>query len=80
MFKYLRGAIGLTKAQLGVGLAEPRIHQLRFHRCSTCPQIYEAPMNTPFYARFGPWACRSCGCLVKAKVRLRSERCPLGYW
>lgn len=24
--------------------------------------------------------CRECGCWMKAKVRLRSNSCPLGKW
>lgn len=78
--KLVRGAVGLGKAMFGVDMAEPQVVQWRLYKCLHCPYKYYASMNMPLWTKFGPWACRQCGCFIKAKVQIASEQCPMGKW
>lgn len=42
------------------------------HRKQTC-------YNCPYYDSQQK-RCRQCGCLIHAKIRFITERCPLNYW
>lgn len=77
---YLRGAVGLTKATVGIDRADPATVAWRLHWCMACDELYNAPASTQFFHQFGPQACRQCGCFVKAKARIRREGCPLARW
>lgn len=48
---------------------EKALAQSRFDTCSDCPSLRK-PINQ----------CSECGCLMNAKVKIRSARCPLNKW
>ena len=63
----VRGAIGVARAFAGVGAADRLTVKSRYASCLAC-------------ADNDLGQCRVCGCFVAAKVRNRTERCPLGKW
>ena len=63
----VRGAIGIAKAYSGIGLADRRTAESRYMACQKCQ-----------HNDLG--RCIICGCFVAAKVRNRSERCPVEQW
>ena len=42
--------------------------EARLAICLQCPHL--SPLNR----------CLKCGCFLKAKTRLRTEKCPVGKW
>lgn len=65
--RYIRGAVGLAKAGLGIDPAHPRVIVARRQRCAPCPMQHRG-------------RCRACGCVIKAKTMIRDESCPKGMW
>ena len=47
----------------------------RYEICSKCPDLKNAGGINNLVA-----TCRLCGCVVRAKVQLKSSRCPVGKW
>ena len=45
----------------------------RIKICHSCPRWDEIGMA-------GTGRCRECGCSTQAKLRMATERCPLGKW
>lgn len=37
--------------------------------CAVCPYLYKKTLQ-----------CKKCLCFVKAKSKLKTEDCPMGYW
>ena len=78
----VRGALGLSRAGLGVGPADPQQVLARRKACSVRDAARHrnnigvgglmvlTPMST----------CRACKCHIRAKTSLASEKCPLGKW
>ena len=65
------GAVGLSQAVTGYHTVEVGIREERLFICSQCEMR----------SRNGLLAvCRVCGCLIKAKTRLRKSKCDLGKW
>ena len=52
-------------------LSSKELRKKRLDICSTCG--YKR-------MRFGASYCQECGCLLKAKVLLKKEQCPLDKW
>jgi len=48
---------------------ETPLWKQRFSICQECPR----------FVKFSS-TCRECGCFMVLKVRIKSERCPLGKW
>jgi len=65
--RLVRGAGGLLKAELGIGGADDDTIIDRKNICESC-EHYD----------FG--VCNECGCFCSAKVKLKSEKCPVGRW
>ena len=63
----MQGAIGLAKAELGIGTAPPETVAERRAACESCD-------------RWNHGRCGECGCYTWSKTRLRVEKCPLGKW
>jgi hypothetical protein len=51
----------------------PDILAAREATCRACPEWDAAALN-------GTGRCRKCGCSTWAKLRMATERCPLGKW
>lgn len=62
-----RGAIGLTKAALGMERADDATIATRYALCMACD-------------KHAIGVCTACGCLCAAKARVASEACPDGKW
>lgn len=65
--KIVKGASGITKAITGTDPVTRDVRLAREAECDACDQ------------RRGPM-CNRCHCVVAAKVRVASERCPLNKW
>lgn len=65
--KIANGAVGLSKAALGIDRADEETIKERWNICQSCE----------FYKN---WRCTQCGCIASAKVTINSERCPIGKW
>lgn len=63
----VHGAIGLAKAGLGIDAAGRELEAKRHRICWGCDR------------RKG-LLCGECGCLLMAKIKVKSEACPLSKW
>ncbi len=60
-------------ASSGFKIAPKEVYDQRLNECKTCPHWdYEALANTG--------RCKVCGCSTVAKLRLATEKCPIGKW
>ena len=81
------GAVGLTKtAMQAVGIpidqSPPEVAATRLEICRGCDELKRST-NPKFVSNRGLTnlsQCRKCSCIVKAKVGIKSEKCPLGKW
>lgn len=80
--KVVEGAVGLTKAALGIGLASPQTIKERRDKCRACEHATRSAK--PQHAAAGGLTslsrCQLCGCVIVAKTRLAEKRCPDGRW
>jgi hypothetical protein len=61
------GGAKLLKAELGVDACDTDTIIDRKHICESCEHF-----------DFG--VCNECGCFCAAKVKLKTEKCPMGQW
>jgi hypothetical protein len=61
------GGIAFITLELGADAAPPDVADLRWSTCLTCD-------------RFDRGICLECDCHLSAKVRLKSQSCPLNLW
>lgn len=85
--KIIEGAIGLTKVAVQtVGIpwdkAEKYVVKFRRDCCIACPLASRS--DKPIHAKrkgYNPLSqCAKCECFIEPKIRVQSERCPLGAW
>jgi len=57
----------------GFTATPPDILAAREATCRACPEWDSAALNNT-------GRCRKCGCSTWAKIRMATERCPLGKW
>ncbi len=57
----------------GFSTTPPDALATREATCRACPEWDAAALN-------GTGRCRKCGCSTWAKLRMASERCPIGKW
>ena len=50
-------------------LSQEDLAKSRISICEKC-SLFDNSRNT----------CQSCGCFIKAKVKLQSAKCPIGKW
>ena len=67
----LRAAVRFTAS--GFATTPPEILAEREATCRQCPEWDAAALNAT-------GRCRKCGCSTWAKLRMATERCPLGKW
>jgi hypothetical protein len=60
-------------ARSGFAATPPDILAEREAACRACPEWDAAALNST-------GRCRKCGCSTWAKLRMATERCPLGKW
>lgn len=60
-------------ARSGFATTPPEILAAREATCRACDQWDAAALNAT-------GRCRRCGCSTWAKLRMATERCPLGKW
>jgi len=57
-------------AATGIDQSVPQeVADKRLATCESCPMLLMATGN-----------CKSCGCFVKFKTKIRQEECPEGKW
>ena len=73
--KQMRSAInaGHRFARAGFAPTPPEALAAREAICRACPEWDAAALNNT-------GRCRKCGCSTWAKLRMATERCPLGKW
>ena len=69
-----RGAKGLSKYHMGVGLASEDVVNDRKNVCLSCKYIKNPKPDLKGSK------CKLCGCLIRAKTALRQETCPKNKW
>ena len=56
----------------------------RLEICRACPHLIEAPDRLIYKVKLGkksdPRVCNKCGCVASSKVKIATERCPIGLW
>ncbi len=67
------GAAVARFAKSGFTPTPPEIIATREYTCRTCLEWDAAVLN-------GTGRCRICGCSTWAKLRMATERCPIGKW
>jgi hypothetical protein len=80
--KVAKGAVGLSKAVLGLDQASDAEKLRRRDICRECP---EATRNQRLLDKSSKGlttcsTCKKCGCNIKAKTSLATETCPIGKW
>ena len=60
-------------ARAGFATTPPEALATRESTCRACPEWDAAALNNT-------GRCRKCGCSTWAKLRMATERCPLGKW
>ena len=60
-------------AKSGFAIASKDVVEQREKVCKSCPMWEPLKM-------VGTGRCRKCGCSTWAKLRIASEKCPLGKW
>ena len=60
-------------ARAGFATTPPEALATREATCRACPEWDAAALNNT-------GRCRKCGCSTWAKLRMATERCPLGKW
>lgn len=60
-------------ARAGMPMASPEVLAARMEQCRAC-EHWDAK------ALRGTGRCRHCGCSTAAKLRLATEKCPVGKW
>ena len=70
---YLRGALGITKATLGIMKAPDDVVARRRGICAMC-EYQTIASNKNLGGRIA--RCKLCKCIVKAKTLLKNENCP----
>ena len=71
--KYLTGALGVTKATLGIMKAPDEIVNKRRGICAMC-EYKTIANNINMRGRMS--RCKLCKCFIKAKTLLKDEKCP----
>lgn len=73
--KQMRSALnaGHNFAASGFAATPPEALAARQDTCKACPEWDSAALNAT-------GRCRKCGCSTWAKLRMATERCPLGKW
>lgn len=74
--KVIRGAVGLTKAFLGVGLADDVTIASRRDICRSCE--HSEKKQTPEGVKVRK--CNLCLCFIGPKTKLKAEKCPADKW
>ena len=64
---------GTRFARSGFSTTPPDILAEREATCRACPEWDAAALNST-------GRCRKCGCSTWAKLRMATERCPIGKW
>jgi hypothetical protein len=67
------GIAALNFMRGGLPPTPPEILADREATCRACPEWDAAALNNT-------GRCRKCGCSTWAKLRMATERCPLGKW
>lgn len=62
------------------GFADARTVKHRLSQCKRCPLLIRATGSCNPMMRHPRTGARGCGCFVKLKARVSSERCPGGLW
>tara|TARA_A100001515_G_scaffold120602_1_gene103601 strand:- start:210 stop:677 length:468 start_codon:yes stop_codon:yes gene_type:complete len=63
----VKGAVGMAKSEFGIGHADDETIERRRTLCKGCE-----------HQDLG--VCGKCGCYCAAKVKLKTEKCPIGVW
>jgi len=71
---YIKGVVGLTKHKMGVGLVNKEEFERRLEKCKTCEYLknYNEDLKKT--------KCGVCGCFIRPKLSLKSEKCPKRLW
>ena len=76
--KSLQKAISLARgvntwASKGFPLTKSADFEKRLNICFNCPHFSSK-------GRITSGRCLECGCFIRAKARLETEKCPIGKW
>ena len=68
--RVFRGAVGLSKWLLRLDRPAAKVAAHRLRVCEQCPDRVNGVVGT----------CRLCGCVLRAKVAITAEKCPVDKW
>lgn len=75
------GAAGIAKVIVGIDKTPDDVEAHRLNQCANCDELRRVLSDMPKGAdvMLGD-TCRLCTCVIRAKVKIDSEVCPLEKW
>ncbi len=70
--KIIDGVVGLTQAVVGYNPADEITQNNRMNICRNCEYCSNPKLKFVL--------CTVCGCLLNAKIKNKSEKCPKNKW
>jgi hypothetical protein len=68
----------------GFRTLDEAVIKTRLDMCQSCPNLIEPPNKLIYKVKLvkasDPRICQKCGCVASAKVKVPTERCPIGLW
>lgn len=75
------GVVGLAKVAAGIDRTSEELSQSRLDICKGCEHLKRSVVGLSESADVSLTdRCDVCGCFVRGKVLIESERCPNGKW
>lgn len=78
------GAALFRWGQKGFRTLDEAVMKARLDICQSCPNLIEPPNKLIYKVKLvkasDPRICQKCGCVASAKVKVPTERCPIGLW
>lgn len=72
-----KGAVGLTKAALGIHAVSEEVKNKRLAICDACPSKF-FEFSEKYNMKVA--RCGECRCFIRAKVLIKEEFCDLNKW
>lgn len=79
--RVIAGAVGIAQNALGINQSDDDVYQARLVACASCDYLKRVNGALPRGATVGEKdECLACGCPVRDKARLETQKCPIKRW
>lgn len=73
----IKGTVGILKSNIASYQTDPETVYSRLDLCRDCPYL---KISTNKITKKTIFKCGVCGCFLKAKTKIKTEKCPKGFW